>query len=455
MGNSNKSKVKTVTYKDCLYKGNLYPEWNWKRGIPNGTGMIIYPNGDRYIGNFVLGMRHGEGIFNDAYGKIIVKGNWENGEVHGKAYFRYANGEYYNGEFYKGVRSGRGHFIWPDGEEYEGLYEDDWKNDKNGIMRFRNGHRYEGGWKLNRICGCGRIIFRNGDVLEAHWWKDAMVGNIKIYCNYSGDSFEGKYLFDDEIEHPSQGCSTEDSISRIGMESKSVTDIHDVAQKCTVWDGTLLGTRTYTVIGLQYQGRLVGGKRDGPGVLRTVFGGGVIFDGIWKENLFVESKSESKEDCEYFIGPCSKSSAIPSEKNQLSIKGFFVENTANKDDDEGCEESITESITDVSYDRESKNKNDFNYLNSVASSCSNCVKVVDTKDFLVLSTTHSTSQSQCHGSHSSRHGTHVQHTSAGKTPPRSFLSALQSWTQTIKEENSPASLTSGAFCNIAHRVYFQ
>ena len=40
---------------------------------------------------------------------------------------------------------------------------------------------------------------------------------------------------------------------------------------------------------LNYTNRLVEGKRDGPGLLCTVFGG-VLFDGIWKENVLIESK---------------------------------------------------------------------------------------------------------------------------------------------------------------------
>ena len=32
-----------------------------KNGVPNGLGIIIYPNGDKYIGEWEDGKKHGEG----------------------------------------------------------------------------------------------------------------------------------------------------------------------------------------------------------------------------------------------------------------------------------------------------------------------------------------------------------------------------------------------------------
>jgi hypothetical protein len=41
----------------------------------NGSGVLTYPNGDRYEGNFLDGVRTGNGTFSYADGRKYV-GNW-------------------------------------------------------------------------------------------------------------------------------------------------------------------------------------------------------------------------------------------------------------------------------------------------------------------------------------------------------------------------------------------
>ena len=38
-------------------------EGNWKDNMPSGKGIFKHANGDRYYGEFLKGMRHGEGEF--------------------------------------------------------------------------------------------------------------------------------------------------------------------------------------------------------------------------------------------------------------------------------------------------------------------------------------------------------------------------------------------------------
>ena len=57
-----------------------------KNGVPNGLGIIIYPNGDKYIGEWDDGKKHGEGTETFSGGEFFV-GKWfENIGQNGKYY---------------------------------------------------------------------------------------------------------------------------------------------------------------------------------------------------------------------------------------------------------------------------------------------------------------------------------------------------------------------------------
>ena len=60
--------------------------------------------------------------------------------------FLYPNGEKYVGEFKEGVRHGQGTFTWSDGRKYVGEYKDGIPNGQ-GTYTSSNGDKYEGEWK--------------------------------------------------------------------------------------------------------------------------------------------------------------------------------------------------------------------------------------------------------------------------------------------------------------------
>ena len=66
----------------------------------NGQGTYIYPNGEKYVGD------------------------WKNGKYHGHGTFTYPDGNMYVGEFKDGLKNGQGTFTYPGGEKYEGEWKD-------------------------------------------------------------------------------------------------------------------------------------------------------------------------------------------------------------------------------------------------------------------------------------------------------------------------------------------
>lgn len=73
-----------------------------------------YPNGDIYVGEWKKGMPEGEGVMT------------------------YANGDIYDGSWSMGKRNGNGIFTSPDGTKFSGTWSDDIRNG-NGILTYMNG----------------------------------------------------------------------------------------------------------------------------------------------------------------------------------------------------------------------------------------------------------------------------------------------------------------------------
>ena len=84
-----------------------------ENGVPNGLGVLIYPDGGKYIGSWKNGEKYGHGTFTYSYGSKYV-GSWENDE-----------------------RNGKGIMVFPDGSKWEGEYKDDWR--WNGIRYYKDG----------------------------------------------------------------------------------------------------------------------------------------------------------------------------------------------------------------------------------------------------------------------------------------------------------------------------
>ena len=115
-----------------------------------------------YLGNVLKGEREGEGIMLFNNGESFI-GHWKNDVQEDKGIFYYKNGDKYDGEWINGKREGKGIFYYHNGDRYEG----DWKNDRKdgkGIIYLHNGDRAMGDF----YNGCKRgkfVIFKkNGEI---------------------------------------------------------------------------------------------------------------------------------------------------------------------------------------------------------------------------------------------------------------------------------------------------
>lgn len=164
--NDSQDYVEDLRYKNAIYSGYVDPETR----TPNGTGTMIYFNGDRYTGNWVDGLPDGQGIK------------------------EYINGDVYDGWWAGGKRNGHGVYTWSDGRIYDGEYKDDLRNGEGSFLGW-TGYQSETGWignyygsnADNEFDGFGEFVFENGDSFK---------GVFK-----EGEFWNGTYTTSDKIEH--------------------------------------------------------------------------------------------------------------------------------------------------------------------------------------------------------------------------------------------------------------
>jgi ribonucleoside-triphosphate reductase len=96
----------------------------FKSGARHGTGTCYYVNGDIYAGTWESGQKNGQGEMTFANGDVY-KGVFSYGMITGQGEMTYANGDRYVGEFVNGKRHGQGTCYYKDGTEFTGTWEND------------------------------------------------------------------------------------------------------------------------------------------------------------------------------------------------------------------------------------------------------------------------------------------------------------------------------------------
>jgi len=110
--------IKTCEFNDgTVYEG----EWDEDSDSPHGKGVMIFPEGEMYEGDFIKGRSmHGEGLYTYVDGSTY-SGSFVNSLPHGKGTKTYADGDVYIGDFKEGMIEGYGRMTFVDGEFFEGI----------------------------------------------------------------------------------------------------------------------------------------------------------------------------------------------------------------------------------------------------------------------------------------------------------------------------------------------
>jgi len=163
-----------------------------KRPSQSGpVSVVVFPNGDRYEGEFRNGLMEGWGIYTYANGNRY-EGEFRNDMLNGRGIMVYANGDRYEGDFRDDMRHGRGKLMFKSGDRYIGMFQNDSMTGK-GTMLYANGNRYSGDFRNGVKHGNGIFRFTNGDVYEGEFRYDAREGR-GVYTFSDGTKYIGEFL---------------------------------------------------------------------------------------------------------------------------------------------------------------------------------------------------------------------------------------------------------------------
>ena len=129
----------------------------------NGQGTLILPTGQKYVGQFKDGKRHGQGsvtFVNGLNGQSYI-GELRDDKANGQGTQIWPNGNKYVGEFRDDKPNGQGTFTRPDGHRYVGEFKDG-KANGQGTVSSLNGHSYVGELKDDKANGQGTVTYPNG-----------------------------------------------------------------------------------------------------------------------------------------------------------------------------------------------------------------------------------------------------------------------------------------------------
>ena len=110
----------------------FYGEYrNHKR---NGSGFMMWKDGDTYFGEWKDGFMHGQGIMMWPNGDTII-GKYKDDYIHGQATYTWVNGDKYVGSYKEGMGDGAGTMYYKDGKTEERIYSKG-NNLGDGCKRF-------------------------------------------------------------------------------------------------------------------------------------------------------------------------------------------------------------------------------------------------------------------------------------------------------------------------------
>lgn len=181
----------------------------------NGYGTMTYANGQKYIGEFDQGLRHGQGVlFINQTRKYV--GSWRNGRKHGEGRIylnnriltagKWSNNKltetatFKNGCVEGNCQDGFGAYLFNDGKKVIGEFS-------NGSLKgyticfYPNGNKYIGEWKFNGRNGQGKL-YNEKNPQNGIWLDDAFVGASRGLGGkgcLAGDceNGRGKYVYPD------------------------------------------------------------------------------------------------------------------------------------------------------------------------------------------------------------------------------------------------------------------
>lgn len=194
-------------------------------GLRHGEGRVEWSDGSTYVGGFAKGLFSGRGRTRSGKGDFEYTGEFREGQYWGKGELRQPEGRSYKGEFVRGEFHGKGRFTIVNGPVYEGDFVDGklargvvtWPNGSRHEGSFRNwtpegpgkwtdgeGRTIEGEFKAGELQGVARSVDPDGSRYtgEMQNWRPHGQGELRLA---NGDVYRGKFSYG---EYDGQGTLT-------------------------------------------------------------------------------------------------------------------------------------------------------------------------------------------------------------------------------------------------------
>lgn len=166
--------------------------------IPDGMGILIFPDDRTYIGSFKNSKRNGSGVMIWSTKEKYI-GQWVEDNISGAgiAYLSSDdiwrglfllgtfwrginrienNGNVYYIEYDSNINTGRVFVVYSNGTYYLGNYNSSGSLSGTGIMLYSNGDIYSGQFRSGLKSGKGVYTYSNGDELNGNWLNDSFIG---------------------------------------------------------------------------------------------------------------------------------------------------------------------------------------------------------------------------------------------------------------------------------------
>lgn len=271
--------------------------------IPFGQGKQQMVNGNVYKGDFINGLRQGEGILTTK--KFIYNGEWKNNVFHGNGKISYTSGESYEGSFEKGFKNGVGCFIQTPAYWYRGNWSNNSRHGR-GIEKSKDG-LYNGDMQYDKKHGQGSIIYNDGSTYEGNWSNNARqgVGLLKtLHFYYNGNWLNDKFHGSGKLVCEKTGMYT--GRWKHGLRHKKGCQIYPTAEV--------------------YSGSWSKNKRCGQGSLKMT--NGDLYKGSWVNDMKNGLGTLETASC-YYKGEWldnQKEGSGSITLNNATLEGFWVQN---------------------------------------------------------------------------------------------------------------------------------
>ena len=266
-------------------------------GMRQGQGRIEWDNGSRYEGEFAQGFFSGHGRLESSSGSVY-EGEFVKGMMAGRGRMVMVDGSIYEGEFANDAFNGRGRLVFVNGNIYEGNFE---KGHLEGPGSYvGNGFTYRGEFAHGQLGGAGELVYEDGRTYRGQLHDGQMQGSGKLN-NVNGDIYEGDF---DRDQFTGNGTFTrQDGSTHRGAFVKWIphgrgtySDGMGNVYEGEFVHGALSGTGRVTgKAGNRYDGEFKEWQFHGHGVLRLASGDvytGAFADGLYEgEGTLVYAKA--------------------------------------------------------------------------------------------------------------------------------------------------------------------